>query len=145
MIITTGELWRLSWWLYHFVLLGAMLIMLQGLVRQYATGTSLAAAVRGLFTADPVERIEAGIAPWMRALRILAVADVYDAVTSHRSYRKAWSHEQAMALIQEGAGTQFDPACADTRARVMSTSPRVERYPAWLQSLAGQPLASTPS
>ncbi|MFZ5826210.1 MAG: HD-GYP domain-containing protein, partial [Bacillota bacterium] len=74
--------------------------------------------------------------------RILAVADVYDAVTSHRSYRKAWTHEQAMALILEGSGTQFDPACAGAWARVMSTSPRVERYPAWLQTAAGDALSS---
>jgi putative nucleotidyltransferase with HDIG domain len=43
--------------------------------------------------------------------RILAVADVYDALTSHRAYRKPWPHERAMQVIQEGAGTHFDPDC----------------------------------
>ncbi|MFZ5825345.1 MAG: HD-GYP domain-containing protein, partial [Bacillota bacterium] len=86
-IITTGELWRLSWWLYHFLLLGAMVLMIQGLVRQYATGTSLAAAVRGLFTADPAERIEAGIAPSFRALVI--ATERHDPYTAGHSYRVA--------------------------------------------------------
>lgn len=41
--------------------------------------------------------------------RVLAVADVYDALTSERPYRKAWTHEKAADLIRESAGTQFDP------------------------------------
>jgi diguanylate cyclase (GGDEF)-like protein/PAS domain S-box-containing protein len=42
--------------------------------------------------------------------RILAVADVFDAMTHERSYRKALSREQAIAELERGAGTQFDPA-----------------------------------
>ena len=41
--------------------------------------------------------------------RILAVGDVYDALTSNRSYRGAWSHDKAMQLIQDGSGVHFDP------------------------------------
>lgn len=41
--------------------------------------------------------------------RIVALADVYDAVTSKRPYKPAYSHEQALRIIREGAGTQFDP------------------------------------
>jgi len=41
--------------------------------------------------------------------RILAVADVYDALTSSRSYRGAWTHERALAVIRKDAGTHFDP------------------------------------
>lgn len=44
--------------------------------------------------------------------RILSVADVYDALTSTRSYRNAWSHERALNLIQENMGTHFDPVVA---------------------------------
>jgi HD-GYP domain-containing protein (c-di-GMP phosphodiesterase class II) len=43
--------------------------------------------------------------------RILAVADSYDAMTSDRSYREALSHDEAIARLQDGAGTQFDPVC----------------------------------
>ena len=41
--------------------------------------------------------------------RILSVADVYDAMTSDRSYRKRLSEDAALREIQENAGTQFDP------------------------------------
>ncbi len=45
--------------------------------------------------------------------RIVAVADVFDALTSVRPYKKAWSIEQALALLHEGKGKHFDPACVD--------------------------------
>jgi PAS domain S-box-containing protein/putative nucleotidyltransferase with HDIG domain len=41
--------------------------------------------------------------------RIFAVVDVWDALTSDRPYRKAWSEEKARQLIKTGAGTHFDP------------------------------------
>lgn len=41
--------------------------------------------------------------------RILTVADSFDAMTSHRPYRKAMSPQAALAELQEKAGTQFDP------------------------------------
>ncbi|WP_298482906.1 HD domain-containing phosphohydrolase [uncultured Chloroflexus sp.] len=43
------------------------------------------------------------------AARIFAVADVYDALTSDRPYRTAWSRERALAYIREQAGSHFDP------------------------------------
>ena len=43
------------------------------------------------------------------AARICAVADVYDALTSVRSYKKAWSSEEAYRIITEETGTHFDP------------------------------------
>jgi response regulator RpfG family c-di-GMP phosphodiesterase len=43
------------------------------------------------------------------AARIVAVADVYDALTSQRVYKKAMSHEEARQVILAGAGTHFDP------------------------------------
>ena len=42
--------------------------------------------------------------------RILAVADVFDAMTHERAYRKALSREEAIAELEGGAGTHFDPA-----------------------------------
>lgn len=43
------------------------------------------------------------------AARIFAVADVYDALTSDRTYRKAWPKAKALEYIKEQAGAQFDP------------------------------------
>ncbi|GAB4505217.1 MAG: hypothetical protein Fur0043_22120 [Anaerolineales bacterium] len=43
------------------------------------------------------------------AARIFAVADVYDALTSNRPYRKAWSEEKARQYLAEQSGKHFDP------------------------------------
>jgi len=43
--------------------------------------------------------------------RIVAVADVFDALTSERPYKKAWSVELASQWLRDNAGTHFDPAC----------------------------------
>ena len=42
--------------------------------------------------------------------RIIHVADAYDAMTSDRPYRRGMTHERAITVLQENAGTQFDPA-----------------------------------
>jgi putative two-component system response regulator len=39
----------------------------------------------------------------------VAVADVYDALTSERSYKKAMPHDEAVAFIRSQSGTHFDP------------------------------------
>ncbi len=41
--------------------------------------------------------------------RIVAIADVFDALTSERPYKRAWAVEEAVAEIQRGAGNHFDP------------------------------------
>ena len=41
--------------------------------------------------------------------RLMALVDVYDALTNDRPYKKALPHERAVEIIQEGAGTHFDP------------------------------------
>jgi len=41
--------------------------------------------------------------------RIMAIADVYDALTSVRPYKEAFSHDEAVRIITESSGTQFDP------------------------------------
>ncbi len=43
------------------------------------------------------------------AARIVALADVYDALTSERAYKDAISHDNARQMIIEASGTQFDP------------------------------------
>ena len=50
--------------------------------------------------------------------RLMAVADVYDALTSHRVYRDAMRHDQAIAIILEGRGTHFDPDVVDAFAEI---------------------------
>jgi len=45
--------------------------------------------------------------------RIMAIADVYDALTSIRPYKNAFTHEEAVRIISEGKGKQFDPAMVD--------------------------------
>ncbi len=44
------------------------------------------------------------------AARVLCIADVYDALTSQRSYKRAFTHDEAIAIMRQDVGTQFDPA-----------------------------------
>lgn len=43
--------------------------------------------------------------------RIVAVADVFDALTTERPYKKAWDIQRAIDFLQTGAGSHFDPLC----------------------------------
>jgi putative two-component system response regulator len=45
--------------------------------------------------------------------RICAVGDVFDALTSERPYKKAWEDDRAVALLRDGMGSHFDPACVE--------------------------------
>jgi len=45
--------------------------------------------------------------------RLMALADVYDALTNDRPYKVAFSHEEAVQVIKEGCGTHFDPEIAN--------------------------------
>jgi putative two-component system response regulator len=45
--------------------------------------------------------------------RLMAVADVYDALISKRVYKAAMSHEQALSIMSKGRGTHFDPDMLD--------------------------------
>jgi HD-GYP domain-containing protein (c-di-GMP phosphodiesterase class II) len=45
--------------------------------------------------------------------RVVTVADVWDALTSDRAYRKGWSASEALAHIEAGRGTHFDPKVVD--------------------------------
>ena len=42
--------------------------------------------------------------------RIVAISDVFDALTTVRPYKKAWNEEEAIEAIKKGSGTQFDPS-----------------------------------
>jgi putative nucleotidyltransferase with HDIG domain len=249
-IMVLGEHWRLSWWIYHFLLLASMIVMIFGLVKQYSVKGTLVGAVRTLFLKDPFERITSSMSPSVKALviateekdtytightfrvtmyalklaeelnltpeqlraiaqgtlvhdvgkisipdsilnkpgkltieeretiethsikgyemcrslgfmneelsiiryhhekwdgsgypdklsgeeipllaRIVAVADVYDALTSERSYRKAWAHEDAIALLIDQKGKHFDPVCVDAWVNLCEKNPEVYQYP----------------
>lgn len=52
--------------------------------------------------------------------RIVAVADVFDALTSERSYKKAWSNEKATKLLIEMAGKSLDQDCVDAFIKNLS-------------------------
>ncbi len=62
-----------------------------------------------------------GLQGWAIPLtaRAFAVVDVYDALTSNRPYRAAWTKEQVLEHIQNGAGTHFDPAVVQMFIRML--------------------------
>lgn len=243
-IIATGEAWRVSWWLYHFMLLASVIVMVGGIVRQYMSSKSITASVKLLFRANPRDWINTHMSPSVKELimtteakdsytaghnyrvalyalklaeeiglssiqlraiaqgglvhdvgklrisdrilnkpgkltpeerlvieqhpvsgydlcrrlgfmpeelgiirshhekwdgsgypdqlageqipllaRVTAVADVYDALTSSRSYRKAMSHEAAMDIIQSESGKHFDPECVEAWVRLAAEQP----------------------
>ena len=51
--------------------------------------------------------------------RVLSIADCYDALTSHRPYRRALSHDSAVAMIHERRGSMFDPEMTDAFLQVV--------------------------
>jgi putative two-component system response regulator len=57
------------------------------------------------------------------AARVTAVADVFDALTRRRCYKRAWRREQAMAYLLEQRGRQFDPQCAEAMHSVAAALP----------------------
>ncbi|MDD4169465.1 MAG: HD-GYP domain-containing protein, partial [Desulfotomaculaceae bacterium] len=56
--------------------------------------------------------------------RIMAIADAYDAMTSDRPYRKALSHEEAVAELNRCSNTQFDPVLVPEYIRVIENRNR---------------------
>jgi putative two-component system response regulator len=50
--------------------------------------------------------------------RLMAIADVYDALVSERPYKKAFTKEEAVRIILESKGTHFDPVLADVFEQV---------------------------
>jgi len=50
--------------------------------------------------------------------RLMAIVDVYDALVSERPYKKAFSHEEALNIIKEASGKQFDPLIVEVFIKV---------------------------
>lgn len=62
--------------------------------------------------------------------RITAVADVFDALTSNRTYKDTWTVQEACGLILEKSGTQFDPAVSNAFAKCMDKIIKIRQsYP----------------
>jgi len=53
------------------------------------------------------------------AARVIRVADAFDAMTTHRSYRPAFSAETAADVILAGSGADYDPKCAWALLRIL--------------------------
>jgi len=63
------------------------------------------------------------------AARIVAVADVFDALTSKRPYKEAWSLQRSLNYLREQAGKHFDPSVVAAFERAMPQITEVyERY-----------------
>jgi putative nucleotidyltransferase with HDIG domain len=84
--------------------LGAQLLLTAGAVLQDAIPLVL----------DHHRRYDDGRETIPIGARILAVADAYDAIVCDRPYRAGRDHWQALEILQEGAGTQFDPQVVAT-------------------------------
>jgi putative nucleotidyltransferase with HDIG domain len=67
--------------------------------------------------------------------RIVAVADVFDALTHDRPYKSLWPVEQAIAELRRGAGSQFDPRVVDAFLTIQAAAPAA--------SLFGEPRRTT--
>ncbi|MCL2078515.1 MAG: response regulator [Oscillospiraceae bacterium] len=58
--------------------------------------------------------------------RIISIVDVYDALTSSRCYKDAFSHEKSFGIIMDAKGTQFDPELVDILSEVADEFMRIE-------------------
>ena len=62
--------------------------------------------------------------------RIVALADVYDALSSKRSYKEAWDEERVLKIIREERGKHFDPDVVDSFFEVLDVIRSIsQRYP----------------
>jgi putative two-component system response regulator len=68
--------------------------------------------------------------------RITSVADVFDALTSERPYKPAYTPTRALELMEEGRGTQFDPTILDALLRRIDDVLKVHSEQADTQVLA---------
>jgi len=59
--------------------------------------------------------------------RIVALADVFDALISERPYKPAWAHDAAVAYVREKSGSLFDPGCVEALFRDMSQVHLIEQ------------------
>ena len=63
------------------------------------------------------------------AARIVAIADVYDALTSERPYKSILCHDESMRIIRENRGSHFDPYITDIFLKHAAEVAKVSRHP----------------
>ncbi len=68
------------------------------------------------------------------AARIMAIADVFDAISTKRSYKDPFPHERCIEIIKEGSGTQFDPDLVEAFLKV------TDKFYVVRQKLSEQPV-----
>jgi response regulator RpfG family c-di-GMP phosphodiesterase len=97
--------------------------LLRAIERQFSGSALLAAAIA--MAQDHHERFAGGGYPRGLAgshidfgARLIAVADVYDALTSKRCYKAPFPHERSRQIIVEQSGKQFDPAATAAFVKV---------------------------
>jgi len=61
--------------------------------------------------------------------RVMAIADVYDALTSKRQYKEAFSHEKAVRILTEEAGSHFDPKLIEIFLKIADKLPEGQATP----------------
>ncbi|MCR2804195.1 HD-GYP domain-containing protein [Paenibacillus soyae] len=86
-IMVTGKVWMISWWLYHYLLLASVIVMAGGIVREYLSSGSLSESIKLLFRAKPQDWINSYISPSVRHL-VLAT-EAKDSYTAGHNYRVA--------------------------------------------------------
>jgi putative two-component system response regulator len=59
--------------------------------------------------------------------RMMAIVDVYDALVSERSYKKAFMHEEAVDIITKGKSSHFDPALVDVFIEIASDFKKINK------------------
>jgi putative two-component system response regulator len=74
--------------------------------------------------------------------RLMAVADVYDALISVRPYKQAFGFDEARRIMLEGAGTHFDPVLIDSFIRVEPRFIEIAQAYDWQNSFDCERLAS---
>jgi len=92
--------------------------VVEGLIRDFdPSGTAQVSMLRNIVRSHHEFLDGSGYPDGLKAeqipleARIVAVADVYDALTSTRPYKETWSPEEALGYLVEGKGTRFDAAC----------------------------------
>lgn len=69
--------------------------------------------------------------------RVAAICDVFDALTSERPYKEAWPNEKAFALIEENAGSHFDPHLAKLFVSIRSDIEKIQEESKGLHNETG--------